>query len=211
MPLKGYKLSEEHKLHLSESHKGKSLKEEHKNNISKSLKGKTKSEKHKKNIKLSENSGRIKEGQHLSINTEFKIGQLPPLKNKKRTKENIEKQKETIKNRTYEEKIIISKNKSEILKGKHNSIKTEWKKGEHCGKYNKHWNGGREAYLRRRRSLGFILINNKFLGSEGHHLNEEYVLFIPKELHRSIIHNVKIGYNMEEINNLAIEWYFKGE
>ena len=60
----------------------------------------------------------------------------------------------------------------------------------------------------RRRQLGFVELNERFIGSEAHHLDKELVLYIPKELHQSIRHNVWNGMGMEEINNLACEYVY---
>lgn len=57
------------------------------------------------------------------------------------------------------------------------------------------------------RNLGFIPINQWFNGSEGHHLDREHIIFIPKEIHRSVFHNIWTGYNMDRINDAAIAWY----
>lgn len=73
---------------------------------------------------------RIKKGQHLSPLTEFKKGLIPPLKGKHRSKESIEKQKETIRNRSKEKRKIISENISKISKGRHNCSRTKFKKGQ---------------------------------------------------------------------------------
>ena len=56
------------------------------------------------------------------------------------------------------------------------------------------------------RTLGFISINKPFKGCEGHHVNTEYVVYIPKEIHRSIKHNVWTWYNMDAINVLALQY-----
>lgn len=63
----------------------------------------------------------------------------------------------------------------------------------------------------RRRELGYNPINEWFEGSEAHHLrlknNSDAVMYIPKELHRSISHNGYTGRNMKEINRLCLKWY----
>lgn len=61
----------------------------------------------------------------------------------------------------------------------------------------------------RRRELGFIPINEPFEGREGHHLDDDFVFYIPKELHRSVWHNLRTNQGMEEINNLAFQWLQK--
>jgi hypothetical protein len=49
-------------------------------------------------------------------------------------------------------------------------------------------------------------LNQPFDGSEGHHTDRERVVFIPKELHRSVGHNVWTGRNMDKINTMAYQW-----
>ena len=70
------------------------------------------------------------------------------------------------------------------------------------------WNGGRAAAEERRRGFGFIPLNEKFPRSAAHHLDKELVLYIPKELHNSVYHNMHTGQGMEEINNLACEYVY---
>jgi hypothetical protein len=63
----------------------------------------------------------------------------------------------------------------------------------------------------KRRQLGFIPLNEPFEGCEGHHINFQYVIFIPKELHRSIWHSVFLDINMDKINKLAFEYLKKNK
>jgi len=58
----------------------------------------------------------------------------------------------------------------------------------------------------KRRQLGFIPLNNPFKGCEGHHINKDQVIYIPKELHHAISHNVWTGKNMNIINKWAIQY-----
>ena len=62
---------------------------------------------------------------------------------------------------------------------------------------------------KRHSSLGFFPINKYFKESEGHHISENFVIYIPRELHRSIPHNIWTGKNMDKINKLAIEYLNK--
>jgi hypothetical protein len=75
----------------------------------------------------------------------------------------------------------------------------------------KHYlNHKREFYLRvvkRERNLKCYPLNKKFPGSEEHHLTKEITLFIPRELHRSISHNIFSEKNMKLINEKAIIWW----
>src|SRR4030067_1050297 len=74
------------------------------------------------------------------------------------------------------------------------------------GENNHNWNGGREAYIKRRRGLGFIPLNDYFTSSEGHHININDVIYIPEYFHHMINHNVHTGKNMNIIN--AYENFF---
>lgn len=60
----------------------------------------------------------------------------------------------------------------------------------------------------KRRQLDFIELNEHFNGSEAHHIDKEFVLYIPKDLHHSIWHNVWTRQGMKDINILAIEWAY---
>lgn len=66
-------------------------------------------------------------------------------------------------------------------------------------------------HLAKRKTLGFLPINRPFSGCEGHHIDEEHVIYIPKELHRSIYHNIFTGKNMTQINIAIDEWIKKEE
>ena len=72
------------------------------------------------------------------------------------------------------------------------------------------WKGGRAVSARKdhakRKNLGFVPINQPFAGCEGHHLDHDYAVYIPKVLHHSVPHNVWTGRNMEQINSLALQW-----
>ena len=69
------------------------------------------------------------------------------------------------------------------------------------------WLGGRPVSRRKhkakRRALGFNPLNSPFLGCEGHHINQADVIYVPKELHRSVYHDQFTGQGMAEINRLA--------
>lgn len=69
------------------------------------------------------------------------------------------------------------------------------------------WKGGRKLAQTRhhamRRLLGYNTLNSWFLGCEGHHINPDDVIYMPKVLHRSIYHNQTTGQGMAEMNALA--------
>lgn len=58
----------------------------------------------------------------------------------------------------------------------------------------------------KRRGLGFLELNEHFEGAEAHHIDEDTIVYTPKELHCSIPHNVFTGKGMVEINNKVTEW-----
>ena len=55
----------------------------------------------------------------------------------------------------------------------------------------------------KRRTLGFNPLNSPFDDCEGHHINHDDVIYIPKILHKSVKHNQWAGKGMEKINALA--------
>jgi hypothetical protein len=77
------------------------------------------------------------------------------------------------------------------------------------------WKGGRSVVMRksnaRRRTLGFIPLNAPFLGCEGHHVDSEYVIYMPHKLHRSIYHRQTDGRGMAQMNAIAYNFLFKQE
>jgi hypothetical protein len=115
-------------------------------------------------------------------------------------------------------------------KGEHSSPETEFKNGHkinigklckeetkkkisegNTGDKTSRWKGGYGAYLERRRGLGFIPLNKKFIGSEAHHLNKELVVYIPKLKHRKHYgkHCVHKPETMVEVNTEALTWFME--
>ena len=64
----------------------------------------------------------------------------------------------------------------------------------------------KKAHTKRKRNLGFIPLNKKFDGADGHHIDKQHVVYIPKELHMSIPHNQNNIESMEKINELTLNW-----
>ena len=67
-----------------------------------------------------------------------------------------------------------------------------------------------KRYVAKHRGLGFIPLNQPFEGCEGHHIDFQRVIYIPKILHRSVWHSVNLNINMDKINKIAFD-YFKIE
>lgn len=59
---------------------------------------------------------------------------------------------------------------------------------------------------KRKRNLGYNPLNIKFEGSVGHHINNNDVVYIPREIHKSIPHSQDNLESMEIINDIAIEY-----
>jgi len=64
----------------------------------------------------------------------------------------------------------------------------------------------RKSQSKRRRGLDFIPLNEWFEGSDAHHIDKTYVIYIPKEVHQSIYHSVLKNINMDEINAMAFNY-----
>lgn len=77
---------------------------------------------------------------------------------------------------------------------------------ERVKEYNKTEKGkvSKQRVKFRRRDLRFVSLNNYFDGSEAHHLDDTYVVYIPKKVHESIYHCLETGKGMEEINSYAM-------
>jgi hypothetical protein len=77
------------------------------------------------------------------------------------------------------------------------------------GYYNK-WRKANPTKVRtikaKHRTLGFVPLNQLFDGCEGHHIDKDAVIYIPKALHRSVYHNLWTGRGMEQINVLALQY-----
>lgn len=58
----------------------------------------------------------------------------------------------------------------------------------------------------KRRQLGTVALNTWCEGWDAHHINQDYIIYIPHHLHKSVIHNVWDGKNMEVINELAFKF-----
>lgn len=64
----------------------------------------------------------------------------------------------------------------------------------------------RQIYMIKRRCLGCKTINKYFDDCNAHHFNKEMIIFVPKNIHQSILHSVLKNRNMIEINSLTFTW-----
>jgi len=122
----------------------------------------------------------------------------------------------------------IDKNWQQRNPEKVREISKHWKQrnSEKVQEYNKKWQQENKEYYiqwqqehpdrvreiakksnaKRHRNLGFIPLNKSFEGSEAHHIDRNYIIYIPKEIHRSIWHSVLKNKNMDEINAVAFNY-----
>jgi len=69
------------------------------------------------------------------------------------------------------------------------------------GKISKH-----KSNAKRKRDLGFIPLNNILPDHDGHHIDRDYIIYIPEKLHRSCPHGQNGPESMQKINKLAWEY-----
>ena len=75
--------------------------------------------------------------------------------------------------------------------------------GEKCP----NWKGGFDKsrpYLTP--ELQCTKLNKRFKDCEGHHIMKSVIIYVPRDIHRSIWHSLKSGKNMEKINGLAFNY-----
>ena len=141
---------------------------------------------------------------------------LHPEENRERSRkwrlEHPEYIKEYLKNYYDDNRELILEQKKEHYENNRDKILEQ--KKEHSQTEN-----GKKIHLKhsiinqsKRRGLGHNRLNDSFVGGEDHHVNFNYVICIPAEIHRSIRHNVFTGEGMEAINKEAfefLEWEMK--
>ena len=58
---------------------------------------------------------------------------------------------------------------------------------------------------KRKRNFGYVKINKKEYGTVGHHIDKNLVVYIPENLHKSIVHKQTDKISMKEINIMSIQ------
>ena len=56
---------------------------------------------------------------------------------------------------------------------------------------------------KRYREMGTVPLNEAFTGCQGHHVDKDHVIYIPKELHKAVWHNHKKPETLETLNIAA--------
>ena len=129
--------------------------------------------------------------------------------NKKYYQANKEKINE--KEKRYNSKYYL-KNRDKILKQQHERYlkyreEIAQRRKQRRQKYpEKAREMARKHRDKRDRNLGFNPLNEHFEGSEAHHINFNDVIYIPKEIHQNIRHNLLTGKNMALINSIAYQF-----
>lgn len=103
------------------------------------------------------------------------------------------------------------KQHSECMKGKPSPYKG---RGANSGsfKLGHGWKGGPKLsdarHTASRKQFGFIPLNDCDVdGWVGHHIDWNYVIYIPEELHKSVYHSVSKNINMDIINDKVYDWF----
>ena len=65
-----------------------------------------------------------------------------------------------------------------------------------------------KTQAKRNRNMGFIPLNNPQPNYDGHHINKEYIIYIPHDTHNSIYHNHNKPYTLIIINKIAWEYLY---
>ena len=111
------------------------------------------------------------------------------------------------------EKILVYEKLLRINNFCNHECHSRWlcgKPGIHKGKFgadHPSWKGG----IRKEREHVLIesqciKLNKRFEGSEMHHIMSSVVIYVPKDIHRNIPHNMKNGKNIDLINMLALKY-----
>ena len=60
-----------------------------------------------------------------------------------------------------------------------------------------------------KRTYSFVPLNEKFKDSHVHHVDKDYVIYIPAEMHQRVYHTLINNINMNKINALAFKYLFE--
>lgn len=85
------------------------------------------------------------------------------------------------------------------------------------GSLNPCWKGGpvmaTARHHAKRRLMGYVFLNKWFVGCDGHHVDNEQIIYMPKGLHqgKGLYHNHNTGQGMARMNAVAYNFLFKQE
>jgi len=212
MPAKGCKLSDEAKAKISKANKGFRHSEEAKLKMSNTRRNRLATGeitlwcKGTKGVIIPWNKGK-----HGIYSDEYKAKLSKSHKGRTHSEETLKRMSEASKGRRLSEETKRKISNSHM--GIRPNEETRRKRRLNCGPRNPLWKGGNKvskprSNAKRKRNLGFTVLNDcDNLDWVGHHLDVEYVLYIPKAIHRSIWHIQSRSKTMDKINCAALDWY----
>jgi len=134
--------------------------------------------------------------QSETMNRKFSEGYVNPMKGKKRpdmSGENSPSKRPEARNKNSE----AHKGYRNFNYGKKGNLSLFWKGGPILSMARKELN---------RRNLGFVPLNQYFNDADGHHIDKEHIIYIPRELHHSVWHRLNRPETMERINTKVYCW-----
>lgn len=137
-------------------------------------------------------------------------GKRSPRYGKHHSEETKKKMSEAHKGLKFNDKhkLKISKSgKGRIVSEKTRNKIRDSLKGKYVGELGANWKGGfniLRPYLSTESKC--IKLNSRFNNSEFHHIMKSVGIYIPKDIHRSIYHNIKTCQGMNEINKLVMDY-----
>ena len=92
------------------------------------------------------------------------------------------------------------------LFNKNDNLCRECRQKDSRDRYAKNPNSRLKIQSQRKRNMGFIPLNYHLPNHDGHHIDNEYVIYIPHDIHTSIYHNHNKPNTMVEINKIAFKY-----
>lgn len=141
--------------------------------------------------------GKVKRSEYIHSET----GKKNACKRVKRFQKTDKGKANRLKHERSEKGKLTRKRYSQSEKGKAHSKITNTK----YSKSDKGKEADRKKKNLRKRDLGWIPLNHILPNHDGHHINDDYIIYIPKEIH-SCPHALKRPESMQEINEKAWEY-----
>ena len=194
---KGMKHTDETKAKMSAAHKGRKASQETKDKLSIAAKAR----------KATPKTRAILSAAHTNPSNEIRARISASLKGRKASQETKDKLSVMRKGEKF-----TPEHRANIVKANTGRIVSMGTRAKITGVGNPNWKGGHDVSRakteEKRRGFGFIPLNDWFIGCNGHHLDTEFVVYIPEEMHTSIRHSVLNNINMGEINALALDYVY---
>ena len=105
-----------------------------------------------------------------------------------------------------ESRIKAERKYSKTSKGKKNHKRAQRKFYQTEKGKLKHRIDQKKVYSKRKRELGFIPLNEYFSGSHAHHVDNEYIIYIPAKVHQMFN-----GHSRNKHRRLVLDWLRKND